>query len=99
MTPTLPDSPFATALALKLLKIIQERDLQLLELRGKYDSNAKEQFSADLEALDGTTYDSILEACTGVLATADGVVKKVLEVEQQMRIVRMGEARGIGTAG
>ena len=94
-----PQAPFATALALKILKIVQTRDLDLLELRGKQEKLGREAFVTALGDLDARTYDDIYAACENVLKTADGVVANVLRVQQQMNEIRAAEAALIGKRG
>ena len=105
MTPIPPDpatvqNPFSNALALKILKLIQERDIQLLDLREKRQSGeiARDQLLAALEAIDIKTTDDVTEACRSTMARLEITVNQVLQIQQELNKVRMAEAGRMGMA-
>ena len=100
MTPPV-EHPFSTALATKILNIIRDRDLELLNLRNQYQSNTltREAFATALEASDTKTYDDVLEACQKTMATLETTVDRVLQLDAQLREIRAHEASRIVAPG
>ncbi len=68
--------PFSTILALTIMRLVAERDL---ELQGA---------DPDRTAIDAKTADAVLAACQRTVAPLESVVDRILEIEEQMRLAR-----------
>ena len=98
MTPTeTPQNPFSTVLSLKILDLIRQRDLDLQKLRNDYQGGrlTKDGIVQGLEDSEAKIADEVLEVVTRTLANLEGTVNKVLQLQEQMRVLREAAAAGI----
>lgn len=83
-----PQQPFSTLLALAIMKLIHDHDLELNALRANYAALTAEQLATQLQAIDAKIADQVLDTCRASLATLEEVVDHVLKIEEQMRLLR-----------
>jgi hypothetical protein len=91
------ENPFSSALALGILKLIQKRDLQLLELRAAYQQHkiTEEQLRAAMEESEARITDDVFSACQKTMANLEVTVNSVLKIQAQLQEVRDLEAQRI----
>lgn len=94
MTPPAPPHPFSTIISLSILDLIRARDLELQTLRNDYQSKkiTKEELTKALELSEAQIADDVLAVCVRTIRSLEETVEKVLQLQEQMRIIREAEA-------
>lgn len=70
------------------MNLVHDHDLELNALRGRASTMSPEDLAVELEAIDARIADAVLDVCRTNLAKLEQVVDSVLQIEQQMRIIR-----------
>lgn len=83
-----PQQPFSTILALSIMQLIHDHDLELNALRASAASLTTEELSDQLQAIDAKIADEVLDTCRKTITTLEDVVDRVLQIEEQMRLLR-----------
>jgi len=93
-SPEVPQNPFSTVLSLRIMDLIHARDLELSKLREDYRSGiiTKEQIESALTASEAKIADDILEAVSNTFKNLEGTVNSVLQLQEQMKILRSAGA-------
>lgn len=81
-------TPFSTILSLSIMKLIHDRDLEMNTLRSDAGSLTTEELTTRFEQIDATTADAVLDTCQTTLAKLESVVDSVLQINEQMRLLR-----------
>lgn len=89
-SPETPQNPFSTVLALRIMDLIHARDIELGKLREDYrlGTVTKDQIETVLTASEAKIADDILEACSNTMRNLEGTVNQVLQLQEQMKILR-----------
>ena len=76
------------------MDLIHARDLELSKLREDYRSGiiTKEQIESALTASEAKIADDILEAVSNTFKNLEGTVNSVLQLQEQMKILRSAGA-------
>lgn len=87
---TAPQNPFSTILSVKIVELVHARDIELNKLRTDYQAGSitKEQITAELEASESRLADEVLETCVKTLANLESAVNQVLQLQEQMQVLR-----------
>lgn len=93
----IPQHPFSIVLSLKLIDLVHARDMEMQQLRNDYrDAKlTKEAFVKALESVEAKLADDVLATCERTLKTLEDTVNKVLQLQEQMRILRDAAAGNI----
>lgn len=83
-----PQQPFSTILAMKIIQIIREHDLEISDLTIRARDIPSGEMATQLQQIDSRLADAVFDAVRTNLATLESVVDRVLQIEDQMRLLR-----------
>lgn len=83
-----PQQPFSTILALSIMNLIHDHDLELNALRSSVGTLSNEDLAGRLQQIDAKIADAVLDTCRTNLASLEIVVDRILQIEEQMRLLR-----------
>lgn len=83
-----PQQPFSTILALSIVKLVREHVLEINTIRTEAKTLTDEELGARVQEIDAKMADAVLDVCRTTLASLETVVDRVLQIEEQMRLLR-----------